>query len=65
MFAEWYPKLAPLKCTFKSKVIPLSRLFVEGYLKKDGMHMPEFQDTSEMTEAQQTEFREEVASIRS
>jgi len=41
MFAEWYPKLSPLKCTYKSKVIPLSSSFVEGYLKQDGMHMPE------------------------
>ena len=43
MFAEWYPKLAPLKLTYKSHVIPLSNQFVEEYLKADGMHMPEVQ----------------------
>lgn len=65
MFAEWYPKLAPLKCTYKSKIIPMGHKFVSEYLIKDGMHMPELQDISGMSDGEQTEFRAEVASIRS
>ena len=38
MFASWYPKIAPLKLTYKSKIIPLSQSFVNTYLKADGMH---------------------------
>ena len=65
MFAEWYPKLAPLKLTYKSQIIPLSNSFVDLYLKADGMHMPEIQpDVTQMDEQQKTEYMEDVYQVR-
>lgn len=73
MFAEWYPKLAPLRLTYKSRIIELSEKFVDTYLKADGMHQPEVQPqvgpTGEASddgndESQRAEFLEEVARVR-
>ena len=37
MFQNWYPKIRALKRTYKSKIISVSNLFVENYLKADGL----------------------------
>ena len=37
MFHIWYPKIREFKYTYKSKIIPVSNLFVETYLKADGL----------------------------
>ena len=41
MFHVWYPKVRALKLTYKSLIIPVSDLFVSGYLMADGLSQPE------------------------
>jgi hypothetical protein len=36
-FGEWYPLLKDKKLTYKSKIFPLSDLFVRVFLKQDKM----------------------------
>ena len=67
MFAEWYPKIAPSKLTYKSLVIPLSNRFVELFLKADGMFQPENQpEVAQLPQDSQerTEYMAEAASVR-
>ena len=64
MFHIWYPKIKAIDRTYKSKIIVVSKLFVETYLKSDGLSQPEQQDIAHLTEKQQTEYLQEVATIR-
>ena len=56
MFANWYAKIAPLKLTYKSKIITLSDQFISVYLKADGMHQPEYQDVNGLSEEEQAAY---------
>ena len=64
MFANWYAKIAPLKLTYKSKIITLSDQFISIYLKADGMHQPEYQDVNGLSEEEQAAYYEEITSVR-
>ena len=64
MFHIWYPKLQDSKKTYKSKIIPVSNLFIETYLKADGLSQPEAHDISNLSVEEQTEYLREVGAIR-
>lgn len=66
-FSAWYETLAAEKITYKSTVLSLSRIFVDEFLKSDGMCMPEQVQSlkAENLSPELENYKAEIASIRS
>ena len=52
-----------MKLTYKSVIIPLSDLFVEVFLKGDGMFLPDKCDTSKLSESELQNYKTEVGLV--
>ena len=62
-FADWYEEVIKMKLTYKSVIIPLSDLFVEVFLKGDGMFLPDKCDTSKLSESELQNYKTEVGLV--